>query len=81
MINVTKSLVSRVLTISVHDGMTVNGSARLKNRSFSNINAEADEEALYGTALALGGLMNNEVANIFFSEKNLLQEVENDANA
>lgn len=79
--SVTRSLVSRVLTISVHDGVNASGTARIKNRSFSNINAEADDEALYSTAVALGGLMNHEVANIFFNEKNLLQAVEDDVNA
>ena len=56
---VTESLVSRKLLVSVHDGVTANGTARIKNRSYSNINSVADAEAMHKTAVALAGLMTN----------------------
>ena len=73
---VTESLVSRKLQLSIHDGVNASGTARIKNRSYSNINADASAEAMHKTAVALASLMDNELANIFCDDKTLLQEVE-----
>ena len=73
---VTESLVSRKLMLSVHDGVNASGTARIKNRSYSNVNADASAEAMHKTAVALASLMDNELANIFCDDKTLLQEVE-----
>ena len=75
---VTESLVSRKLMLSVHDGVNASGTARIKNRSYSNVNADASAEAMHKTAVALAGLMDNDLANIFCDDKTLLQEVEDD---
>ena len=75
---VTESLVSRKLLVSVHDGVNASGTARIKNRSYSNINADADADAMHKTAVALAGLMDNELANVFYDDKKLLQEVVSD---
>ena len=75
---VTESLVSRKLLVSVHDGVNASGTARIKNRSYSNVNADASAEAMHKTAVALASLMDNELANIFCDDKTLLQEVEDD---
>ena len=74
---VTESLVSRKLQLSVHDGVNASGSPKIKNRSYSNINADASAEALHKTAVALAGLIDNELAHVFYDDKTLLQEVEN----
>ena len=73
---VTESLVSRKLMLSVHDGVNASGTARIKNRSYSNVNADASAEAMHKTAVALASLMDNDLANIFCDDKTLLQEVE-----
>lgn len=75
---VTESLVSRKLMLSVHDGVNASGTARIKNRSYSNVNADASAEAMHKTAVALASLMDNDLANIFCDDKTLLQEVEDD---
>ena len=72
---VTEELVSRKLLLAVHDGVNASGTAKIKNRSFSNLNADASAEAMYVTAKALGSLMDNELANVFYDDKSLLQEV------
>ena len=72
---VTESLVSRKLLLSVHDGVNASGTAKMKNRSYNNVNADADAEAMHTTAVALAGLMDNELANIYYDDKKLLQEV------
>ncbi len=76
MTSVEKTLLGRTLTLSVSDGVSASGSAKLKNRSFNSINPEATDDDIYNTAKALGGLMSNAVAKVTFSDKNLLQEVE-----
>lgn len=75
---VTESLVSRKLQLSIHDGVNASGTARIKNRSYSNVNADASAEAMHKTAVALASLMDNDLANIFCDDKTLLQEVEDD---
>ena len=72
---VTESLVSRKLLLSVHDGVNASGTARIKNRSYNNINADADAEAMHKTAVAFASLMSNELANVFYDDKKLLQEI------
>ena len=74
---VTESLVSRKLQVSIHDGVNASGTARIKNRSYSNVNADASAEAMHKTAVALASLMDNDLANIFCDDKKLLQEMEN----
>ena len=72
---VTESLVSRKLLLAVHDGVNASGTAKIKTRSYSNLNADASTEAMFVTAKALGSLMDNELANVFYDDKSLLQEV------
>ena len=72
---VTEELVSRKLLLSVHDGVNASGTAKMKNRSYNNVNADADAEAMHTTAVALAGLMDNELANIYYDDKKILQEV------
>ena len=72
---VTESLVSRKVQLAVHDGVNASGTARIKTRSFSNINADASAEAMHSTAKALASLINNDLANIYYDDKKLLQEV------
>ncbi|MCQ2363524.1 MAG: DUF1659 domain-containing protein [Acidaminococcaceae bacterium] len=76
MTSVEKTLLGRTLTISVNNGVSASGSTKLKNRSFSSINPEATDDDIYNTAKALGGLMTDTVMKVIFSDKNLLQEVE-----
>ena len=73
---VKESLISRKLQLAVHDGMTVSGAARIKTRSFNNINADATVDDMHSTAVALASLMDNELANVYYDDKKLLQEVE-----
>ena len=74
---IQESLVSRKVIVSVEDGQNANGSAIIKNRSFNNINADASVEAMHATAKALVSLMDKNLANVFYDDKSLLQEVEN----
>lgn len=76
MANVEKTLVSRVLTLVINDGVSESGNAKVKNRNFNYINTAANDIALYNTAVALGGLMAKPVEKIIFSDKNLLQQDE-----
>ena len=75
---VTESLVSRKLLLSVHDGVNASGTARIKNRSYNNINSVADAEAMHKTAIAFASLMSNDLANVYYDDKKLLQEVVSD---
>ena len=72
---VTEALVSRKLQLSVHDGVNASGTARIRTRSFNNINADASAEAMHSTAVALASLMSNELANVYYDDKSILQEV------
>ena len=72
---VTESLVSRKLLLAVHDGVNASGTAKIKNRTFSNLNADASAEAMHATGKALATLTKNELANIYYDDKSLLQEV------
>ena len=73
---VTETLVSRKLQLSVRDGVTATGNSALKNRSYSNVNEDADAEAMYNTGVALASLVENELANVYYDDKKKLQEVE-----
>ena len=72
---VTEELVSRKLLLAVHDGVNASGTAKIKNCTFSNLNADASAAAMHATGKALGSLMKKELANIFYDDKSLLQEV------
>ena len=72
---ITESLVSRKLLLSVHDGVNASGTAKIKNRSYNNVSSTASAEAMHKTAVAVAGLMSNELANVFYDDKKLLQEV------
>lgn len=60
----------------IHDGVNASGTAKLITKSFANLNAEATKEEMDAAAEALAPLYKNEVANIYHSEKYLLQNVE-----
>ena len=75
--SVEKTLLGRTLTLSINDGVTVSGNAKVRNRSFNSINPEASDTAMFNAAKALGGLMSKTVTKVTFNDKNLLQEVEN----
>ena len=77
---VSESLVSKRLQIVIHDGVNASGTAKLKTKTFANLNAEATKEDLGAAADALIPLYKNEVANVYHSEKFLLQNVEVDDN-
>ena len=72
---VTESLVSRKLLLAVRDGVNASGTAKIKTRSYSNLNADASAEAMHATGKALATLTKNELANIYYDDKSLLQEV------
>ncbi len=74
--SVSESLVSKRLQIVIHDGVNASGTAKLITKSFANLNAEATKEQLAAAADALIPLYKNEVANVYHSEKFLLQNVE-----
>ncbi len=78
--SVTESLVSKRLQIVIHDGVNASGTAKLKTKTFANLNADATKEDLGAAADALIPLYKNEVANVYHSEKFLLQNVEVDDN-
>ena len=73
---VTSTLVNRTLTLALNNGTTVAGNAKVKNRSFTNINPESDDAALFATANTLAGLMANTLTSVYFNEKSLLSNVE-----
>lgn len=77
---VTESLVSKRLQIVIHDGVNASGTAKLITKSFANLNADATKEDLGAAANALIPLYKNEVANVYHSEKFILQNVEVDDN-
>ena len=77
---VSESLVSKRLQIVIHDGVNASGTAKLKTKTFANLNADATKEDLGAAADALIPLYKNEVANVYHSEKFLLQNVEVDDN-
>lgn len=74
---VTSSLVNRTLILALNNGTTVSGNAKIKNRSFTNINPECDDAAMFDTASVLAGLMSNTLNSVYFNEKSLLSNVEN----
>lgn len=78
--SVSESLVSKRLQIVIHDGVNASGTAKLKTKTFANLNADATKEQLGAAADALIPLYKNEVANVYHSEKFLLQNVEVDDN-
>lgn len=69
--SVETTLLSRTMTLSVN-----NGGDSVKNRTFSPVNPSATDDQLYNAAAALGGLMDNTVERIVYSDRNLLTEVE-----
>lgn len=69
-------MVSKKLQLSVTDGVTANGAAKLATKSFANINPDAEKEALHDAAVALASLFKNDLAHIYHSEKFLLENVE-----
>lgn len=73
---VNESLVSKRLQIVIHDGVNASGTAKLKTKTFANLNADCTKEQLGAAADALIPLYKNEVANVYHSEKFLLQNVE-----
>ena len=73
---VSESLVSKRLQIVIHDGVNASGTAKLKTKTFANLNADATKEDLGAAANALIPLYKNEVANVYHSEKFILQNVE-----
>lgn len=75
---VTSTLVNRTLTLALSNGTTAAGSTKVKNRSFTNINPESDDAALFATANTLAGLMANTLISVYFNEKSLLSNVENE---
>ena len=77
---VSESLVSKRLQIVIHDGVNASGTAKLKTKTFANLNADATKEDLGAAANALIPLYKNEVANVYHSEKFILQNVEVDDN-
>lgn len=77
---VSESLVSKRLQIVIHDGVNASGTAKLKTKTFANLNADATKEDLGAATDALIPLYKNEVANVYHSEKFLLQNVEVDDN-
>ena len=74
--NVSESLVSKKLQLSVISGVTASGAAKLATKSFANLNADASVENMHSAAKALGSLYAYDLAKIFHSEKYLLESVE-----
>lgn len=76
--NVEKTLVSRKLTVSVADGTTAGGTARLRSRSLGNVDPEASSEDLHAVAVALTSLMDPTTAAIYIDDRSLLSSIESD---
>ena len=70
---VTKELVSRKIIIATQVGETASGGAKLGNRTFNNINPDATDAQMHAVAAAIGGLMENGAAAIYFDDKSLLE--------
>lgn len=73
---VTKNLTKNSLQLVVNDGVNASGNTKTLTKSYNNINADATAEEMYNAAVALGSLYANELANVYNTEKFLLQSVE-----
>lgn len=76
---VTSTLLSRTITLSMANGVSESGVAKIKNRTYKNINPEATAANMHSTATTLGSLMDSDLLKIVYSEKNLLESEEANA--
>lgn len=75
---VEKTLVSRKIILAIPNGTTASGTAKIANRTFNNVNPDADEEAMYAVGAALGSVMKNGLSAVYFDDKSLLAAEAND---
>lgn len=69
---VTKSLAKKSLRLQLENGQTADGKPKTKAKSFTNVNAQADDQALYTVASQIGGLSATKVVQIETVETNVL---------
>lgn len=69
---VTKTLAKKSLRLLFDDGLTADGKPKTKAKSFSNINPQADDSALYTVASQIGSLSNPSLVQIEAVESNIL---------
>lgn len=64
-----KTVLSQTMSINTEDGFDTEGQPKVKAHNYSGISKTAGAEALVKAGMALGGLMDSEVANIVVTEK------------
>lgn len=71
---VTQEITKRSLVINVEDGITADGTMKVKARTYSGIKSGASAEAMYAAGAALAGLMDSAAGSITVTEKSTLLE-------
>lgn len=71
---VEKSLAKKSLRLLLNNGMTEDGKIRTKSKSYSNVNHQAGDDALYTVAQEIGSLSAKELVEVETVETNKLTE-------
>ena len=74
MATVKQNTIKRSLIINVANGVSDDGTTKVKAFTFGNLKADAKVEDVFKAANALGGLYQENMQSIVLSEKSELQE-------
>ena len=74
MATVKQNTIKRSLIINVANGVSDDGTTKIKAFTFTNLKADAKVEDVFKAANALGGLYQENMQSIVLSEKSELQE-------
>lgn len=73
---VKETLVNRKVQLAVNNGVSDSGNAVIVSRTYNRINPTATKEQMHATATAIGSLMENTIASIYYDDKKLLEELD-----
>lgn len=74
--SITETLVQRKVQMSVISGTNDSGNAIVVSRTYNRINPTATKEQMHATATAIGSLMEHSIANIYYDDKKMLEEID-----